>query len=176
LDIPYLYQQGHQVFGVEAVAKAIEDLSNENSLGLKFNPETSTYATEDGRIRIYNGDIFTCPFEKFGPFDCVWDRGSFIALEYPFRTAYKEMIQRSLRVGGDEKSYHNFQYLLETVDYNREIFGGPPRAVDAKDMQEYFADWTNVEVVSKTLEKEGSVASKPDIGEVYQVVYLMTPK
>lgn len=98
VDIPFLYAQGHKVFGVEAVPKAIEDLSEEHSLGLKFNSALSTYATDDGRVIIYCGDIFTCPFNKFGPFDCVWDRASFIAFEYPFRSAYKEMMQRSLKV------------------------------------------------------------------------------
>lgn len=98
VDIPYLYAQGHRVFGVEAVPMAIEALNTEHSLGLKFDPESSTYATDDGNVVIYCGDIFTCPFEKFGPFDCVWDRGSFVAFDYPFRAAYKEMIQRSLKV------------------------------------------------------------------------------
>lgn len=98
VDIPYLYAHCHNVFGVEAVSKPIEELNVEHSLGLKFDAETSTYATDDGRIKIYCGDIFTCPFDRFGPFDCVWDRASFIAFEYSFRPAYKEMMQRSLRV------------------------------------------------------------------------------
>lgn len=98
VDIPYLYAQGHTVFGVEAVPKAIEDLSEEHSLGLKYKLESSTYATDDGKVTIYCGDFFTCPFEKFGPFDCVWDRASFIAFDYTFRQAYKEMMQRSLKV------------------------------------------------------------------------------
>lgn len=101
VDIPYLCAQGHRVFGVEAVPMAIEALNTEQSLGLKFNPQLSTYATDDGKITIYCGDIFTCPFEKFGPFDCVWDRGSFVAFDYPFRPAYKEMMQRSLKVKED---------------------------------------------------------------------------
>lgn len=101
VDIPYLYAQGHKVFGVEAVPKPIEELNDEHSLGLKFDSESSTYATDDGRITIYCGDIFACPFERFGPFDCVWDRGSFVAFDYPFRSAYKEMMQRSLKVTGD---------------------------------------------------------------------------
>lgn len=98
VDILYLQIHGHKVFGVEAVPQPIEELNAEHGLGLKFNSETSTYATDDGRIKIYCGDIFTCPFEKFGPFDCIWDRGSFVAVDYPFRHAYKEMIQRSLQV------------------------------------------------------------------------------
>lgn len=98
VDIPFLYAQGHRVFGVEAVAKPIEEMSEEHSLNLKFDAESSTYATDDGKITIYCGDIFKCPFERFGPFDCVWDRASFIAFDYPFRPAYMEMMQRSLKV------------------------------------------------------------------------------
>lgn len=98
VDIPYLYAQGHKVFGVEAVAQPIEELNEEHALGLKFDAASSTYSTADGRIVIYCGDIFNCPFEKYGPFDCVWDRGSFVAFEYTFRSAYSKMMQRSLKV------------------------------------------------------------------------------
>lgn len=194
VDIPYLYLKGHRVFGVEAVPKPIEELNEEHSLGLKFNPESSTYATDDGKVIIYCGDIFTCPFDKFGPFDCVWDRASFIAFDYSFRTAYKEMMQRSLRVkatGGTEKCKlcqyfdsmvrlmftdfldHAFKYLLETLDYNREKFGGPPRATDMKDMEEYFGDWANIEVINREPE---TLNSQPDIGTVEIVHYFLTPK
>lgn len=115
VDIPYLYAQGHKVFGVEAVPKAIEELNEEHSLGLKFDSESSTYATDDGKIKIFCGDIFTCPFDKFGPFDCVWDRASFIAFDYPFRPAYKEMMQRCLKVkeqGATAKcmAFHSYRF------------------------------------------------------------------
>ncbi|CAG7668730.1 unnamed protein product [Allacma fusca] len=88
-------------------------------------------------------------------------------------------MQRSLRklekgTGGD--SYTDFQYLLSTIEYNKEKFGGPPRSADAKDIEKYFQDWTNVEVLRRTLEVGGSVAAKPGIGEVYEVTYLLTPK
>lgn len=196
VDIPYLYAQGHKVFGVEAVAKAIEELNEEHSLGLKFDSESSTYATDDGRVTIYCGDIFACPMDRFGPFDCVWDRASFIAFEYPFRPAYKEMMQRSLKVkepGATEECMklcrfhfyalitnckvlfadHNFKYLLETLDYNREKYPGPPRATDTNDMELFFGDWANIEVISR---EPDTIKAKPDIGTVEMVHYFLTPK
>lgn len=63
--------------------------------------------------------------------------------------------------------------MLETLEYNREKFPGPPRAVDAKDMKEFFGDWANVEVVKRIPEK---IASQPDIGSVHLVCYFLTPK
>jgi len=175
VDIAYLYAKGHRVFGVEAVPKAIEDLNAEHLLDLKFNSVSSTYETDNGKIKIYCGNIFTCPFENFGPFDCVWDRGSFVALEYKFRDAYKEMMQRSLKIKepGASGLYNNFKYLMETLDYNRDKFSGPPRAVDINDMDFFFGDWTNIEVVNREPE---TIASQPDIGEVHMVHYFLTPK
>lgn len=68
---------------------------------------------------------------------------------------------------------HNFKYLLEAIEYNREKFAGPPRAVDSEDMETYFGDWTNFELVQRIPE---TIASQPDIGSVHQVHYFLTPK
>ncbi|KAG4080713.1 hypothetical protein HA402_013243 [Bradysia odoriphaga] len=174
VDIPYLYAQGHKVFGVEAVAKPIEELNEEHSLGLKFDAASSTYATDDGGIVIYCGDIFTCPFEKYGPFDCVWDRASFIAFEYAFRPAYSEMMQRSLKVKkeGATGEYHNFKYLMETLEYDREQFSGPPRATDASDMDTFFGSFANYEIVNR---EPDTLKALPDL-KVEVVHYFLTPK
>ncbi|CAL8143865.1 unnamed protein product [Orchesella dallaii] len=97
MDIPYLLSQGFRVFGLEASTLAIEALDEEHSLSLIYNDETKLFTGADGRLQIYTGDFFTCPIEKFGPFDYVWDRGSFIAVEYSFRKNYIEVMQRALR-------------------------------------------------------------------------------
>jgi thiopurine S-methyltransferase len=98
-DIPFLLSLGLEVFGVESVASAIVELGEENGLDIKFDPINSIYHTADGRLQIYCGDFFTCPIEKFGPFDCVWDRGSFIAIDYPLRELYVDVMKRALNHG-----------------------------------------------------------------------------
>ena len=100
-DIPYLLSLGFEVFGVEGVAQAVEQLDAENNLGLKFDPVDSVYGTEDGKLKVFCGDLFKCPIEKWGPFDCVWDRGSFIAIDYSYRELYSELLKRSVVQTGD---------------------------------------------------------------------------
>ena len=95
-DIPYLLSLGHQVFGIEGVLQPILELAAENSLKLKYNPEESIYHTEDGRLEIYHGDMLKCPIEKYGPFDCVWDRASFVAFPYSSRQAYVDVMKKGL--------------------------------------------------------------------------------
>lgn len=68
---------------------------------------------------------------------------------------------------------HNFKYLLEAFEYDREKYPGPPRAINAEDMETFFGDWANIEVIQRVPE---TIASQPDIGKVELVYYLLTPK
>lgn len=65
---------------------------------------------------------------------------------------------------------HNFKYLLETLDYDRTKFPGPPRATDIKDMEVFFGDWANIEVISREPD-----TLKADVGTVEMVHYFLTP-
>lgn len=101
-DIPFLYNLGHEVFGVESVASVVEELNSENNLGMTFDPERALYQTEDRRLKVLLGDLFKCRIEDWGPFDCVWDRGSFVAIDYPLREAYVGVMQKALNYGSGE--------------------------------------------------------------------------
>lgn len=77
---------------------AIDALEEEQKLGLVYNDETKLFTGADGRLQIYVGDFFTCPLDKFGPFDYVWDRGLMILATFDicfvlgtcFRANYKK--------------------------------------------------------------------------------------
>jgi UDP-2,3-diacylglucosamine pyrophosphatase LpxH len=97
MDIPYLLQLGFRVFGVEGVRQAIEELGTENSLEFQYEEGESIYRTEDRRLVIYHGDILTCPIEKWGPFDAVWDRGAFGTVTYEIRQQYIDIVRRGLQ-------------------------------------------------------------------------------
>ncbi len=62
---------------------------------------------------------------------------------------------------------------METLEYDREKFAGPPRATDVKDMETFFGDWANIEVVNREPE---ILRAQPDIGKVETVHYFLTPK
>lgn len=96
VDPLFLIQKGHSVFAVEFERQAIEAFAIDNQITLHFDAEAFLYYTEDRQLEIYCGDLFACPIEKYGPFDCIWDRGAFVAIEYESRKAYVEVMQRSL--------------------------------------------------------------------------------
>jgi len=173
VDIPYLLSQGFRVFGLEAAKLAIEALDQEHSLSLVYNEDTKLFTGADGLLQIYMGDLFSCPIEKFGPFDYVWDRGSFIAVEYPFRSSYVEMMQRALKKS--DGSWYNYKYLMDSVQYDKSKFGGPPRSVDAADIEEFYKPWCSVELVESEVMPADNRVAKAVGGEVLVHIYFITP-
>ncbi|CAL8143864.1 unnamed protein product [Orchesella dallaii] len=173
MDIPYLLSQGFRVFGLEAAKLAIEALDQEHSLCLVYNEETKLFTGADGLLQIYMGDLFTCPIEDFGPFDYVWDRGSFVALEYPFRSSYIELMKRALKKS--DGSWYNFKYLLESFLYDKSIYEGPPRSVDDNDIEEFFKPWCSIKLIeTDPLPPDNRVATV--VGEeVFARIYFIQP-
>lgn len=104
VDLLFLVQQGHSVFAVEFERQAIEGFATENHVTLHYDSENFLYYTEDRQLKIYCGDLFECPVEKYGPFDCIWDRGAFVAIEYESREAYAKVMQRSVLKKGSDKA------------------------------------------------------------------------
>lgn len=139
-DIPFLLNLGFQVFGVEGVDSVIQEFIQENQLDLQLDESRKIYQTKDGQLQIYCGDLFKCPIEEYGPFDCVWDRASLIALEYSFRPAYLDMMKRAVGHGKG----HDFRYVLQSVKYDKTKCPGPPRAVDSQDIKDHYGSWADV--------------------------------
>lgn len=55
------------------------------------------------------------------------------------------------------------------MDYDRTQFPGPPRAVDANDMETFFGDWTNIKEINRQTIKDEDAT-------VQTVHYFLTPK
>jgi len=147
-DIPFLLSLGFEVFGIEVVASVIQEFSKENDIELEFDEGKHLYSSKDGKLKIYCEDMFKCPIEEYGPFDCIWDRASFIALDYAFRPAYMDVVKRSVAHGIG--SGHKFRYLIQTVKYDKNNFNGPPKCVDAEDFKEHFESWAKVTVLESS--------------------------
>ena len=85
----YLKSQGFQVIGCEGVEKAIEDFFAENSLEFtksELTGDFSKFASNDGKLQIVKGDFFKATPELLGgKVDCVWDRGSLVAIDVAMR-------------------------------------------------------------------------------------------
>lgn len=113
-DIPYLLSLGHTVFGIEFVLQAIQELQIENDIKMELDPVTSVYSTSDGKLKIFHGDFFKCPIENFGPFDAIWDRGSFGSFDFSLREDYLQVIKRSVYDSNGSECFTS-QYTLHNT-------------------------------------------------------------
>lgn len=141
--------------------------------------------------------MFKCPIEHWGPYDCIWDRGSFVAIDYPLREAYVDVMQRALAINtGKCMTYswlslnfkakllsifagHKFRYLIQTVRYDKALYPGPPRAVDEKDVAKWFSPWASVQQLDSYLVPDNSPLMKVVNGalkELHEVFLLLTNK
>ena len=89
-DLLFLKSQGFQVIGCEGVEKAVVDFFNENSLEFSKTDlsadGTTSFTSKDGKLNIVKGDYFKLTPELLGgKIDCVWDRGSLVAIDVAMR-------------------------------------------------------------------------------------------
>lgn len=97
-----IYDQGHEVVGLDGVEKPILEFFQEQGLNFSKGNEggfqfyvvsffnllsfLSIYLkfcssqSDDGRLKIYHSDLFALQPEVCGKFDAVWDRGSMVAI------------------------------------------------------------------------------------------------
>ena len=64
------------------------------------------------------------------PVDCIFDRGSYVAIEREDRKPYVKLMLSLVAP--------KFRYLLATLEYDYTKFDGPPRHVDIKEVSEFF--------------------------------------
>ena len=65
-----------------------------------------------------------------GTIDCVFDRGSYVAIERDDRKKYVHLMLSMMS--------SKFRYLLAAVEYDPTKYAGPPRHVDEEEITEYF--------------------------------------
>lgn len=175
-DLGYLLSLGYQVFSIEGVLQAIQELDKENNFQLSFDENESIYGTSDGKLKIFFGDLFKCPIEKWGPFDFIWDRGSLIAMDYSARGEYIKFMQKSVQDSNGK--FVPFRYLLEVVDYDRTKFPGPPRPVEENEVIELYSSWSNYKLLERIpLPENHSLRKVPDMNsDIGQSWYLVSTK
>lgn len=169
VDLKYLYEQGHEVFGVECVSEAIEKFFQENNFQFDIISIDGhrAYQTPDKRLSILNVNFF----DVKGPtlnnsFDAVWDRAALVAVRAEHRTLYAESIKRLVK--------DNFRYLLATVEYEQEKMRGPPFSVFEHDVVNLYSSWAAITKLESYKINSGKfVAAGVDICET---VYFLNVK
>lgn len=104
-----------------------------------------------------------------------------------YRSSYIPNIQQAIDCALPQKLVHlkfflkdnKFTYLLEGVNYNRNLFAGPPRSVSEEDMDNLFGDWAEFHLLESKSPDCELLATKElaKYGEkAEQTLYLITPK
>lgn len=131
LDMVYLSEQGHKVYGVELSRLAVETFFSEQVL--KPIKENERYFTD--KFSIYCKDILRIPPDTFKKIYYIYDRASIVALPPELREKYVEWIKQ---VGTYTKIF------LIAFDFNNDEVG-PPFSVPEAKIREYFEDTFNVQ-------------------------------
>lgn len=172
LDMKWLADQGHEVVGNEYVDAGCRQFFEEQNIPYKSEPIPGVngvvYSSTDGSsIKIYRCDCFDLNSKVIGTFDCIWDRGGFVALPIKDRQRYASSI-----IGLMKK---DCRYLLDCFLVDNDIFAGPPFNCTDLNVTKCFADRCSIEKIdardafTKWQESWG-------IKEFIEEVYMIKPK
>ena len=134
-DLVWLAEQGNEVVGVELSDIAVRSFFEEQALSFEVRDgELREYRALDLPITIYLGDYFRLQGESF---DAHYDRGALVALPPDKRATYVEHT-RSLLADRAEQ-------LLVTLEYDQDVANGPPYAVHADEVLDYWPELVRLE-------------------------------
>jgi thiopurine S-methyltransferase len=179
IDLIWLKNQGFQeVIGVEGVRLAIEAFSSEYGVPLRETIYKDTgipsFESEDGRLKILLTNFFKLDHATLnGSIDCVWDRGSVVAILPEDRPIYATTMKRLLKGS-------SFRYLMNTVDYDQSLMDGPPFSVPQNSIQDNFGSFCKVEnllqATDNSQQNVKNIHKKvfPDV--MNRCLYLLSPK
>ena len=192
LDMVWLADQGHSVFGVELIRKGIEDffhgnklIYTEESVTLSAEKQGTVFKATGKNITLFECSIFDFSFDvSGGQFDCIWDRGSMTAISMMKKgrlQQYTDTMLSCLKPDG--------RYLLEffAPDSSREVPPSQFRFISEDTLIDLFSERCSIRFLEKTKlveskpQPEQEEHSKPASGETEELVlfmyyYLMTFK
>ncbi|KAG7317007.1 hypothetical protein KOW79_019305 [Hemibagrus wyckioides] len=172
VDMKWLADMGHVIVGVEISEKAIKQFFEEHSLEYKEEPvpaipEAKVFKSPDGRISLYQCDLYKFSSAIEGEFGGIWDRGSLVAINPCDRQKYASLIMSLM----DKEC----RYLLDTLEYNPELYKGPPFFVPEEAVKSLYGDSFNIELV-QSRDAFGEKYKAWGIDSLLEKVYLLTPK
>lgn len=174
VDLIWLKDQGFkQIIGVEGVRTAIQDFSSESGISLKETVlqgmDIPSFESEDGRLKIILTDFFKLDHPSVNAsVDCVWDRGSLVAILPEHRPQYTASIQRLLR---KESSW---RYLAAITEYDKSHMEGPPHSITHEELKGIFGLFADAEVIEVADVSSGEPL-KFDPKTTKRMAYLMFP-
>ena len=151
MDLMFLKSQGFQVIGCECAEKAITDFFKENSLEFsktEINAEVSRFDSNDKQISMIHGDYFKMTPEVLGgKVDCIWDRGSLVAIDVAKRPEYAQVMMSLMN--------DKFAYLIASLEREVEPVNPMPHSASFDDIEDLFGKKMDVDLIEqKVLENK----------------------
>lgn len=160
LDMLWLREQGHPVFGIELSRKAVEAFFHENEIEPSVNETHRFVEFSSDQLTLFAGDYFQLTARDLGQIQAVFDRAALIALPPEMRSDYARHMARLLPQGA--------HILLITMHYPAGALEGPPFSVEEAEVQALYGD-------DFTIENRGTWDAEGPRGvAVRETVYLMT--
>ena len=149
LDMAWLAEKGHRVFGIELSTLAIEQFFAEQDLAPTVTTSAAGTHYRAGPYELLAGDAFAVPAALLADCVGVYDRAALIALPPPLRDTYLATLWQRLPIG--------CRGLLVTLEYPQPEKDGPPFSVDEAEVRARFStDWS-----PERLERRDILADEP---------------
>ncbi|XP_072530999.1 probable thiopurine S-methyltransferase [Salminus brasiliensis] len=172
VDMKWLADMGHKIVGVEIAEKGIKQFFEEQGLQYKEEPVTDipgakVFKSSDGKISIYQCDLYKFSSAIEGQFGGIWDRGSLVAINPCDRPKYATLITSLMD--------KDCRYLLDTLEYNPDLYKGPPFFVSEEDVKQLYGKACDIEHL-QSMDSFEERHKAWGIDSLLEKVYLLTPK
>uniref|UniRef100_A0A671N7U9 Probable thiopurine S-methyltransferase n=1 Tax=Sinocyclocheilus anshuiensis TaxID=1608454 RepID=A0A671N7U9_9TELE len=121
----------------------------------------------DGKISIYQCDLYKFSSAVAGKFGGIWDRGALVAINPCDRRKYATLLMSLMN--------NDCRYLLDTVEYNSELYKGPPFFVSEEDVKNEFGGGCDIELL-ESVDAFGEKYKSWGLDSLIEEVYLLTLK
>ncbi|XP_048407734.1 probable thiopurine S-methyltransferase [Stegostoma tigrinum] len=146
-DMKWLADQGHVVVGVEVSEIAVKEFFAEQNLSytqksVEGIAGAEVFQSTDGKLFLYNCNMFDFTSAIAGKFDGIWDRGSLVAMNPSDRQDYAKLMNTLMDKG--------CQYLLDAFTYDEEKFSGPPFSTPQHVIVDLYGQSCNIQLLQSS--------------------------
>ncbi|MEQ8859389.1 MAG: thiopurine S-methyltransferase [Pseudomonadales bacterium] len=137
LDLRWLAEQGHPVFGVELAEAAVREFFEEANQTCHATRLPYLQRFQSGNLVLYCGDFMDLTVRHLPNVAAVYDRAALIALPPKMRTHYVDHLLRIIP--------EDCRILLLTLEYDQGRVAGPPHSVPQAEVERLFSGRCSIE-------------------------------
>ncbi|MDZ7670639.1 MAG: thiopurine S-methyltransferase [Gammaproteobacteria bacterium] len=169
LDMHWLAQRGHQVYGVELAEMAVRAFFDEAGQPCRIQRLRHVQEFSAGRVSIYCGDFMDLTALHLPGVAAVYDRAALNALPPKSRAHYADHLLRIVP--------ENCRILLLTLEYEQKTVAGPPYSVPQKEVEALFTGRCDIESACRTTAQAlPPKFAKAGLDNVTEVIYQLVKR